>query len=314
MKAVSYDHFGQIDVLHFTDMPDPVVAPGQVLVAVRAVSVNVIDGRVRSGLMGPLVDKKFPKIAGADFAGDIIAVGEGVSGFKVGDRVFGATNPFKGGALAEKVVVPTTAIAIMPPGLDYTTAAAVPVASLAALYALRELGKTTPNSEVLIHGCSGGTGLTAIQLAKTMGAKVTGVCGTSGVAISRAMGADTVVDYQAGSVKLTKLYDVIINFSGRLPFKAATPFLKADGRFIEPSPTIPVFIGSQLANLFRNQKHLMLQTTAHSADLAYLADLITKGKLRIQIAATYPFAQFAAAFQAQERGGTIGKNVIQINP
>ena len=293
-------------------MPDPTAGEGQIVVAVRASSVNVIDGRIRSGMMGPLVDKKFPKIVGADFAGDVIAVGEGVSGLKIGDKVFGATNPFKGGALAEKVVVPATAVAVMPPGLDYVTAAAVPVASLAALYALRELGKTMAESEVLIHGCSGGTGLTAIQLAKLMGAKVTGVCGTSGVAISKAMGADNVLDYQAGPVKLMKSFDVIINFSGKFPFKAAAPWLKANGRMIEPSPTIPVFIGSQLANLLRSQKHLMLQTVARSADLAYLADLIVGRKLRIEIAGTYPLTQFAAAFQAQEKGGTIGKNVIQV--
>lgn len=310
MQALLFAQFGGPDVLHLADAPTPTPAAGQVQVKVRANSLNVIDARVRNGQMGPLVNKKFPKILGCDFAGEVTAVGANVTDLRVGDLVFGATNPFNGDGFAEYLVAPAASVAKVPAGVDVAVAAAVPVASLAALYSLRELGKLAAGQSVLIHGCSGGTGLSAIQLAKSMGAYVTGVCGTKGVEISRRMGADEVLDYQAGPVQLTRAYDVIVNFSGEFPYAKAAAHLTSQGRMIEPSPTIPVFISSMLLNLVRPKKHLMLQTVSRGDDLAMLAELIAQGKLRIEIGGRFPIAQFREACTAQEKSGTIGKNVL----
>lgn len=133
MQAVRYDRFGDASVMSLGDHPEPQLGDGQVVVRIEARSVNLIDLKVRSGMMGPLVDKRFPKIPGADFAGAVVAIGSNVSGLAVGDRVFGAANPFKGGAFAERIAVPSSQVAPVPAGMTSAHAAAIPVAGLAAL-------------------------------------------------------------------------------------------------------------------------------------------------------------------------------------
>ncbi len=310
MKAITYDRFGPADVLRLTEVATPTPAERGVVVAMHASSVNVIDIRSRLGLLSPLVDKKFPKTPGADVAGIVTSVGAGVTGLKVGDRVFGATNAFKGGAFAEFVAVPEAALAKIPPAMSFQDAATLPIAGLAALYALRELGNTRQGSRVLIYGSSGAAGLFAIQLAKHFGAHVTTVSGPGGVGPSRAMGADVTIDYKAGPVTLAGPFDVIVEFAGVLDFPAARRHLAAGGRFIDASPTIPKVIGSKIANLFRRQKNQMLMTAAKSTDLACLAALVEAGSLKVTIAKSYPLSEAQQAFRHHEAGGTVGKVVV----
>lgn len=191
MKAITYDRFGPIDVMHLAEIPWPRPGKGQVLVKVRAASLNVIDARVRNGMMGLLAGKKFPKVPGSDLSGVVEEIGPGVTDFNIGDAVYGAADPLKGGALTEYVTLPATQLAPKPKGLSFEEAAAVPVTGLAALYALRNLGKVEAASSVLIHGASGPVGLFAVQIAKDMGAEVTAVAGTAGMEVVRSLGADT---------------------------------------------------------------------------------------------------------------------------
>ena len=314
MKAIRYHQFGSVDLLRMEDAREPTLADKDILVRVVALSVNVVDNRARAGIMGPLVNKKFPKIPGADFAGVVEKTGPLATHFNTGDRVFGATNPFKGGCAAEFVAVPEDAAARIPDALTFEQAAALPIAGLAALYSLRELGKVSQGADVLIHGASGGVGLYAIQLAKLMGANVTAVCGTEAVALVQSMGADVVIDYRKAAIPADKKYDVVLNFSGALPFTKAKNYLRPAGRMIEPSPTIPTFIGSHIANLYRNQKHLMLQTLSRCRDLEYVSALAAEGKLKVTLAKTYDFAHAAQAFAEQEKGGVMGKIVISVLP
>lgn len=310
MKAITYHQFGSAEVLKMEEIPTPAPAANGVLVAMHASSVNVIDSRSRNGTMFPFVNKQFPKIPGCDIAGVVSAVGSDVKRFKIGDKVFGGTDAFKGGAFAEFVIVPEGSLAPIPSSLGFVEAAALPTTGLAALLALRGLGNTKPGDEVLIYGSSGAAGLYAVQLAKHFGARVTTVCGPQGVAISKAMGADMVLDYKAGEVKFTTRFDVIVDFSGNYPFAKARPYLKPSGHFVESSPTIPKFIGSMLANLFRTQKHLMLTATAKSEELEFLSSLAEDGKLRVTVAKTYPLSAAKQAFIEQEKGGTVGKIVV----
>ncbi len=312
MNAITYHQFGTLDVLQMESLPAPAVAPNQVLVRVRAASVNVIDSRVRDGKMGILVNKHFPKIPGSDLAGLIEGVGSGVKDFRPGETVFGATNSFAGGAFAEYAVVPESALAIKPADLSFEHAAALPVTALAALYSLRELGGVRPGSRVLIYGSSGGAGLYAIQLGKILNAHVTGVCGTNGVELCRRMGADIVLDHKAGQVPEQGSYDIVIDFSSHLPFEQARPLLTEDGRYIDSSPTIPHFIGSKIANPFRHQKDLMLQTEAKTEDLQYLASLVESGQLKVTIARTFALSEYREAFRLQEAGGVLGKIVVTV--
>ncbi len=310
MKAFSYDRFGDASVLHIADLPNPSAGDADVVVAIDARSINLIDIRVRSGMMGPLVNKRFPKVPGADFAGTITTVGAHVKDLRIGDRVFGAADPFKGGAFAESIAVPASQVALLPPALSTSDAAALPIAGLAALQSLRDLGGVRTDQAVLVHGATGPVGLYAVQLAKLMGARVTAV-GGAGLDGARQFGADVAIDYRHGQgIPEGSRFDVVLNASGKLPYQAGTKFLAPPGRLIEPSPTIPVFIGSKIANLFRRRKHLVLATQVRRRDLTYLAMLVGEGKLKPVIAATFGFTDTLSAFAVVERGGVIGKVVV----
>ncbi len=310
MRAFSYDRFGDANVLHAAELPEPAAGDAQVVVAIEARSINLIDIRVRRGMLGPLVSKRFPKTPGADFAGTVIAVGASVKDLHVRDRVFGAADPFKGGAFAERIAVPAGQVALLPSALSTSDGAALPIAGLAALQSLRDLGAVKSGQTVLIHGATGPVGLYAVQLAKLMGGRVTAV-GGAGLDAARQFGADVLVDYRTGQSRpKAGGFDVILNASGKMPYSQGKAFLTAAGRLIEPSPTIPVFIGSKLGNLFRRRKHLVLATQVRRADLEYLANLAGEGALKPVIAATFSFDNSLPAFAMVERGGVVGKVVV----
>jgi len=310
IKALTYQQFGNADQLQIADAPEPVPPEDGVVVAMQASSLNVIDIRSLKGLMAPFVNGKFPKIPGTDIAGIVTATGSKARKFKIGDRVFGATNAFRGGAFAEYVAVPESALTFVPEFLKVEEAAALPTTGLAALYALRDLGRLKSGNRALIYGSSGAAGLFAIQIAKALGAETTTVSGTAGAAASKALGADDVIDYKSGPVAPRGKFDVIVDFSGNFPFAVARQHLTRAGRFIEASPSIPKFIGSLLANPFRAQKHLMLQTVARTVDLDYLVSLVQQGQLKVTIAKVFPLDQAKQAFLDHERGGIVGKIAI----
>ncbi|HQT63860.1 MAG TPA: NAD(P)-dependent alcohol dehydrogenase [Acidocella sp.] len=310
MKAFSYDQFGGAGVLHAANLPEPVAGTSDVVVAIEARSINLIDIRVRSGMMGPLVNKRFPKVPGADFAGTITAIGANVKHLQVGERVFGAADPFKGGAFAELVAVPESQVIKLPSELSVSDAVTLPIAGLAALQSLRDLGGVTSGQSVLIHGATGPVGLFAVQIAKYKGAYVTAV-GGAGLETARLLGADVLIDYRSGkTVQKNGGFDVILNASGKMPYSRGKIFLKQAGRLIEPSPTIAVFIGSKLGNLFRRRKHLALATQVRHSDLEYLARLVSERAVKPVIAATFAFSETLAAFAMVEGGGVIGKVVV----
>ena len=311
MRAITYDRFGPLNVLRASVTAEPRPGNREVLVGVRACSLNVIDIRTRNGTMGPLVSKRFPKIPCSDVAGIVSACGLGVSVCKVGDRVFGAADPLKGGMLAEQALVPENQLALMPDCLSFEEAAATPIAALAALYSLRELGSLKDGQDVLVHGASGPVGLYAIQLAKLAGGVVTAVASANGVRLAQEFKADRVLDYQKNE-RIEGPYDIVINASGKMPYAKGRKLLKPRGRLIEPSPDIPTFIGSMLANLVRSRRHLMLTTVPRRKDLLYIGELLSTGRLKTTIAKVFPFDQAIEAFAAMERGGNLGKIVIQV--
>lgn len=163
------------------------------------------------------------------------------------------------------------------------------------------------------HGASGAVGLFAVAIAKHMGAHVTAVAGTGGIAAVMDAGADHVIDYRTqGGQAFTTKFDVILNASGQMPYAKAKPLLTATGRLIEPSPTIPLLIGATIANLFRRRQHKALITIPRRADLDALSAMIAGGTLHPTIARTYPFAEAKQAFAAMEKGGVVGKLVVTI--
>lgn len=312
MKAVTYHQFGSVDVLNYEEVALPALPEDGVLVSQRASSINVVDYRARSGLLAPFVNKKFPKIPGADVAGVVTAVGSKVRGFSVGDAVLGATDPFKGGALAETVAVLAKNLVHLPSKISFTQAAALPIAAVAALESVRDLGGVKAGQNVLIYGASGAVGLYAVQLAKHFGAHVTAVSGAAGVEVLTKLGADVVIDYRKGPIKFARNFDVVIDYSSQFPFNTARAILTAAGRYVDASPNIPKFILSMIGNLFRRQKNLMLATATKAADLETIIDLVQKNVLTITVAKNFPLDQAKQAFTEMERGGTVGKIMVQV--
>ena len=312
MKAVTYHQFGSVDVLNYEEVALPALPEDGVLVSQRASSINVVDYRARSGLLAPFVNKKFPKIPGADVAGVVTAVGSKVRGFSVGDAVLGATDPFKGGALAETVAVLAKNLVHLPSKISFTQAAALPIAAVAALESVRDLGGVKAGQNVLIYGASGAVGLYAVQLAKHFGAHVTAVSGAAGVEVLTKLGADVVIDYRKGPIKFARNFDVVIDYSSQFPFSTARAILTAAGRYVDASPNIPKFILSMIGNLFRRQKNLMLATATKAADLETIIDLVQKNVLTITVAKNFPLDQAKQAFTEMERGGTVGKIMVQV--
>jgi NADPH:quinone reductase-like Zn-dependent oxidoreductase len=315
MQALTYSQYGPADVVASHAVPMPTPGRGEVLVNVRASTVNVIDNLIRAGKLGlPMVRATFPKTPGADLAGVVTAAGEGVTAFKPGDAVFGATSPAKGGAFADFVAVPAGALARKPTALSFEQAATLPITGLAALYALRELAQAQAGERVLIHGATGAAGLFAVQLAKQFGLHVTAV-GSKGLERARELGADEVLDYRRQALKarpgLAGRFDIVIDFSTHLPFAAARPYLKPKGRFVEASPDLPKILDAKLLGPWRAQKHLILMTTAKTADLEYLAGLAASGRLQTTISRTYPMAQAASALAEMESHGAVGKIVLR---
>jgi NADPH:quinone reductase-like Zn-dependent oxidoreductase len=213
MQAIVQDTYGTAAVLRERDVARPEIGPGQVLVRVRAAGVNIADWAVMSGLpyiARPVYGMRKPKhaIRGTDVAGTIEAVGPGVTRFKVGDEVFG----WCVGSFANFAAASEDGLAIKPANLTFEQAASVPMAGLVALIALRDHGKVKPGEMVLINGASGGIGTFAIQIAKSMGADVTGVCSTRNVELVRSLGADNVIDYtKEDFTKGAWVYDFILD-------------------------------------------------------------------------------------------------------
>src|SRR5688572_11020301 len=196
MKAVSFTQFGDSSVLRYADLPTPAPAAGEVLVRVRAASVNPADWKVRRGARsrGPLTS---PMIPGYDVAGDVVAVGAGVTAFKTGDAVYAMTPLGRGGAYAQFVSVPSANVAAKPQRADYIHAAAVPLAALTAWQALFEVAKIAAGQTVVVHGGAGGVGHFAVQFAKAQGAKVIATASARNGDYLRDIGADEAIDYQS---------------------------------------------------------------------------------------------------------------------
>lgn len=211
MKAMVIRGYGAVDVLKYEEVEKPNIKPDQLLVKVHASSVNPIDWKTRKGMLSILTGNKFPLILGFDVAGEVVEVGSQVTRFQVGDAIYGSTS-FPGGAYAEFAAIPEKLAAIKPANMNYQQAATVPLAALTALQALRNLGNIKSGQKVLVNGASGGVGIFAVQIAKVLGAEVTGVCSTRNLDFVRSLNADLVIDYtQADFTNGNVQYDIIFD-------------------------------------------------------------------------------------------------------
>lgn len=300
MKKVTYNRFGGTDVLQLTEAPVP---EGEIIVKVKAVSINPLDWKLWQGEMKLMGGRTFPKSVGIDFSG-IVEQGNGK--FRKGDEVFGIASLFKGGALAEYVAVKATDITHKPAAISFEEAAALSVTGSAALQIFNTLLKIQPGMQVLINGAGGGIGPLAIQLAKKAGAIVTAVVGPAALDLVSTLESDVIINYRQENV-LTggKTFDAVIDFSGKMTYKQARIILKKKGIYINTSPGFKEIIGSLFSG--GRNKPLLLKPSP-----AYLEKLASAG-LQIPVSKRYDFKDYRKAYDEVKKGGVVGKAVFVVN-
>jgi NADPH:quinone reductase-like Zn-dependent oxidoreductase len=327
MKAIVHSRYGPPrDVLTLEDVAEPTPGEGEVLVRLRAASVNPADwhiargdpyiARLSFGLRGPKA-----RVPGCDLAGKVEAVGHGVTSLRPGDEVFGSSFMRGFGAFAELTSVPADVLAVKPPSLSFDQAAAVPVAGLTALQGLRDHGRVEAGHRVLIVGASGGVGTFAVQIAKSIGAEVTGVCSTRNLELVRSLGADHIVDYtREDFTESGQRWDFAFQLAGTLSPSRFRSVLTPKGTLVvstgESSGRIigPVTRSIQAAAVspFVSQRLSSFTVSANTKDLDRLRELIDAGEISPLIDRRYPLADVPEAIAYLEQGHARGKVVIGV--
>lgn len=261
-------------------------------------------------MLSLLTGNNFPMILGFDVAGEVVKVGSQVTRFKVGDAIYGSTN-FPGGAYAEFAAIPENFAAPKPTNMSYEEAATVPLAALTALQSLQNLGDIKSGQKVLINGASGGVGVFAVQIAKALGAEVTGVCSTRNLDLVKSLNADLVIDYTqqdftAGNVQ----YDIIFDAVAKGEFSNCRKVLKPNGVYVSTLPTPEVILQGFLTMFLPGQKVKFVLEIPNNKDLVYLKNLIEGGKMRTVCDRTYPLQELAEAHRYSEGERAVGKIAI----
>jgi NADPH:quinone reductase-like Zn-dependent oxidoreductase len=322
MRAIVQDQYGQtVDVLRLAEIDRPKVDYDDVLIRVHAASVHIGDWHVMTGLPYLLRVVGFgfraPKahVRGMDVAGTVEAVGQNVTQFQAGDEVFGTC----AGSFAEQAAARVDTLARKPSNLTFEQAAAVPTSAVAALQALRNAGGIKPNDKVLIIGASGGVGLFAVQVAKSFGAEVTGVCSTAKVDLVRSVGADHVIDYaEEDFTQSGQQYDLILVMGGNRSLSQLKRALRPGGTLVpvgteEGNRWVGGKAWIQAMLLSRLVRHLRpLASEPNRADLQFLTELIEAGKITPVIDKTYPLSEVPDAIRRLHEGNARGKVVIAV--
>ncbi len=323
MKSAVRDRYGSPDVVELREIDTPVAADDEVLVRVRAASLNLGDwysvtgtpyvGRTQMGLRKPKSNR-----LGTDFAGQVEAVGKDVTQFRPGDEVFGGRN----GAFAEYVCVrEERAVVPKPANVTFEQAAAVPVAALTALQGLRDKGRIQPGQKVLINGASGGVGTFAVQIAKSFGAEVTGVCSTRNVDRVRSIGADHVIDYtREDFTRSDRRYDLMLDIAGSRSWSACRRVLNPQAILVivggpmnnRPIGALGHVVKTLLAGLVSSRKVVFFIAKFNKADMVVLRDLLETGKVSPVIERRYELSDIADALRYMGEGHAQGKIVITV--
>lgn len=323
MKAVVYTKYGPPEVLQIEEMEKPAPKDNEVLIKVYATTVETTDAIFRQGttfsarLFTGLFKPKITRVGG-EFAGEIEAVGQDVTRFKAGDRVFGSTAP-DFGANAEYVCLPEEgAMARKPDSLTYEEAVSIHPGALTALPNLRDAAKIQRGQKVLINGASGSIGISAVQLARHFGADVTGVCSTVNVELVKSLGVDKVIDYtQEDFTKNGETYDIIFDTVGKSSFSRCKGALKPGGIYLTTVVTPAILFQMLWTSKFGNKKAKIVfaglrPVSEKNEDLAFFLELIEAGTLKPVIDRCYPLAQIAEAHRHVDTGHKKGNVVITV--
>lgn len=321
MKAIVYHRYGSPDVLEYVEREKPRPADDQVLIKIRATTVNPYDrhymrgephlARIVFGLRKPKDER-----LGVDVAGVVEAAGKNVTAFKAGDEVFGSCR----GSFAEYGCASPASLALKPKNMTFEQAACANVAGVTALQALRDKAEVQPGQKVLINGAAGGVGTFAVQIAKSFGAEVTGVCSTRNVEMLQSIGADHAVDYTTDDFTASgKQYDVIVdcvaNHSLTAYRRALTPngaYVLVGGRSPKAITIFSILLKTLVLRPFVSQRLLLAMTKRNPTDRGILRDLMEAGKLTPVIDRSYPLAQLPEAIRYLETGHVRGKVGVRV--
>ncbi len=287
----------------------PSAVKGKVIVEVYASAVNPFDIKVREGLVREMAELIFPAILGGDLAGVIVEIGEGVSGFEVGQEVYGVAGALSGhGAFAEYTAVAATQLAQKPTSLDFTAAAALPMVGASAYMALIETMGLQPSQKILIHGGAGGIGSVAIQIAKSIGAYVATTVSSKDTDFVKSLGADEVIDYTSQDFsKIIKDYDAVYDVIGGETNAKSYQVLKGGGKLVSMVAPVDEELAARYGITYSSQS-----TKATTERLTKVAELVDAGKLSVQVDKIFSLDQVAEAMERLKTGHPQGKVVIQI--
>lgn len=321
MKAIIHERYGRPDVLQLREADKPAPEDGQVLVKVRASSVNPVEWYGVTGFLPARIGGGWRRpddvTVGADLAGVVEAVGSDVPDFDVGDEVYGVS----GASWAEYTLARATRLAPRPANISFEEAAAVPVAGITALQGLRDHGQVQAGQKVLINGASGGVGTFAVQLAKAFGAEVTAVCSTRNVEQARALGADRVIDYtHENFTRCGVRHDLMLDIAGSRSFLACRRVLTDEATVVliggrmtyRGLGPLPHVAGTILKSLGRSQKVKFFEAKITTENLTEMKELIEAGKVRPIVERTYPLSEAAEAMAHLGEGHARGKVVITV--
>lgn len=324
MKAILHTAYGPPDELQLREIENPVPKDNEVLIKIHATTVTTSDCNIRNLTFVPKLfhlpmrmqfglTKPKNRILGFDLAGEVEAVGKDVTRFKVGDQVFGTTEPAFG-AHAEYICLPDDGVLThMPINMTYEETASVPVIGNTALHYIRDLGNVQPGQKVLINGASGGIGTFSVQLAKHYGAEVTGVCSTSNLDLVTSLGADKVIDYtKEDFTKSGQTYDIIFDVVGKSSFSRCKSSLNEGGLYLHTLPELSVLLQMLWTSKVGTKKVKMEGAPALLNNLIDLKELIEAGDLKTVIGKRFPLDQIAQAFKLVETGHKVGNVVITV--
>jgi NADPH:quinone reductase-like Zn-dependent oxidoreductase len=323
MQAIVYQRYGSPDVLKFEEIPIPTPSEGQVLIRVHAASVNPYDWHFLRGtpslirLFTGMRRPKFPRL-GADVAGVVQEIGTDVALFKPGDAVFGTAK----GSFAEYACAAASQLALKPQEISFQQAACLPIAGVTALQALRDKGRVQTGQTVLINGAAGGVGTFAVQIAKSLGSRVTGVCSAKNVEVLRSIGADEVIDYtHEDFARSAQQYDLLFDLVGNRSLSDCLSAVHPTGTYIAcggggPDRSSWDLLAGMLQNTvrsaFASQKMPGLFANMNRTDLAILSDLVQRGTVIPVVDHTYSLREAAEAVRYVESGHVHGKVVITV--
>lgn len=304
MRALVYDRYGGLEVLEEREITLPAPKAGEIRVRVRAAALNPKDALVRKGRFSWLSGGRFPKQVGVDFAGETEA----------GERVFGALEELRylRGTIAEQVVVRANEWAPMPAGLSFEEAAALPLAALTALQALRDLGRLRPGDRVAIHGASGGVGTAAIQIARALGAHVTTTSSAHNLELCRSLGAHEALDRTRAPLDGGR-FQILFDVFGDLRFAGSRRALAVRGVFISTVPSLRI-LAEAARTLASDQRAKLVVVRSRRADLDTLRQMVDAGTLAPVIDRVEPFARANEGLRYLESKRARGKIIVRIDP